>query len=79
MPLAAAVLMSTLIAGAAEVSTVQAPDSPVRLDRVAILTAADARRARDPCLVAEPRPLRVEFVPGAQKRQTGCNICGCLR
>ena len=42
MPLAAAVLMSTLIAGAAEVSTVQAPDSPVRLDHVAILTAADA-------------------------------------
>src|SRR2546430_12674362 len=42
MPVAAAVLLSTLIVGAAEVSTVQAPDSPVRLDHATILTAADA-------------------------------------
>ena len=42
MPLAAAVLMTTLVLGATEVSTVQAPDSPVRLDHATILTAADA-------------------------------------
>jgi len=38
----AAVCVSVLAAAAAEVSAVQAPDSPVRLDRTAILTAADA-------------------------------------
>jgi len=42
MPVAAAVLMSTLLLGATEVSTVQAPDSPVRLDHATILTATDA-------------------------------------
>jgi hypothetical protein len=42
MPVAAAVLMTTLLLGATEVSTVQAPDSPVRLDHATILTATDA-------------------------------------
>ena len=42
MTLLGTVLMSTLIAGATEVSTVQAPDSPVKLEHAAILTAADA-------------------------------------
>jgi hypothetical protein len=36
------VLMTTLLLGATEVSTVQAPDSPVRLDHATILTATDA-------------------------------------
>lgn len=43
MGLVGVVLMSTtLLAGATDVSTVQAPDSPVRLDRATILNAADA-------------------------------------
>ena len=43
MAVLGAVLMSTtLLAGAIEVSTVQAPDSPVRLDRATILSAPDA-------------------------------------
>jgi hypothetical protein len=45
MVLAASVLMSVLVAGAAgaaEVATVQAPESPVRLDRAMILSSTDA-------------------------------------
>jgi hypothetical protein len=42
MPLAAALLTTALALGATEVSTVQAPDSPVRLDHATILTAADS-------------------------------------
>src|SRR5947209_18379634 len=42
MPVAAAVMMSALAAVAADVSIVQAPDTPVRLDRAVVLNATDA-------------------------------------
>jgi len=42
MAVIAAVFMSMLLAGATDVSTVQAPDSPIRLDHAAILTAPDS-------------------------------------
>ena len=45
MPVAAAVIaviMSALAAVAADVSIVQAPDTPVRLDRAVVLNATDA-------------------------------------
>jgi len=42
MAVIAAVFMSMLLAGATEVSTVQAPDSPIRLDHAAILSAPDS-------------------------------------
>src|SRR5438309_4770074 len=42
MPVAAAVMMSALAAVAADVSIVQAADTPVRLDRAVVLNATDA-------------------------------------
>jgi hypothetical protein len=38
MPFAAALMISALAAAVADVSVVQAPDSPVRLDRATVLT-----------------------------------------
>src|SRR5262249_13720806 len=40
--LAASVLMSVIAAGAVDVATVQAPESPVKLDRATILMATNA-------------------------------------
>jgi hypothetical protein len=42
MALIGAMLMSATLIGPTEVSTVQAPDSPIRLDHATILNAADA-------------------------------------
>jgi hypothetical protein len=42
MAVVAALMVSALAAAAGQVSIVQAPDAPVRLDRANVLTAADA-------------------------------------